>query len=147
MLSFQEIRSIPPELRKITVIIERGENLAAVDRHVFGCSSSDPYYKVRFRTFKWESEVKPKDTNPIWERKQIELGLISEADYDDLTIEVFDHNRIMKHQFLGTIRIPVNALYNAGSGTHNYSFILGPSKEYPSAHVTGKIHFLVVVKD
>eukprot|EP00210_Caulerpa_lentillifera_P006507 g6215.t1 len=140
-----------PVLRRIQVLVVKGENLAPKDDPgLFGGeSSSDPYYIIKFKNKKAISKHVSKSLNPEWKAMIFDMGFITEAEHKGLQIEVYDYDSISADDFMGCIWIPGSALYNHGVGKHDLWLTLGPSKEarHRKEFVSGRIHLEIRVTE
>lgn len=135
----------------MTVRVVEGKDLAASDTGGMfrRKGSSDPYFVIKFRKKFFKSPHQRKTLSPSWKVPEFDLGLLTEAESKALKINLFDYDAVSEDDFLGGIWIPASALFNAGPGIHNLTFMLGPSKEpaFRNAKVSGSILLAVTVKD
>lgn len=135
-----------PPCRKITLTVTHGEGLALI-KNTFGLNCTQPYVKIKYKKEYWASDYRKKQINPNWTEKVFELGLVSEDDENDVIIEVFSYRSRRNDQFMGMVRVPSSILYRDGEGEHEHAYDLGPSKDFSSTNVGGKIHFKAKVLD
>ena len=141
--------SFPPLLRSVSVRVMQGAELVAKDTGRFGKqASSDPYFTLKFKKRTFKSGFIKKTLNPSWNEPAFDLGRITEAEPKALKIEVYDRDPVSQDDFMGGVRIPASALYNAGPGTHDFWFDLGPGKkEDQCTTVSGRILVSIAVED
>jgi len=143
--------SHPPLLRRVKVRVIKGENLVATDTGGLfrRTATSDPYFTIKFRKQYFKSPHISKTLNPTWKVPDFELGLLIESEPKALKIMMFDYDAVSKDDFMGSVWIPASALYNAGPGSHDLWFNLGPSKEpeFRNCKVSGRILLTVTVAD
>lgn len=102
----------------ISVIQARG--LLAVDKPVFGPSSSDPMVRIKIDGFDAQkTKYIRKNLNPVWNTTLTFSGVEDAG----LTIEVIveDHNDISSHTFLGKAIIPIKQFDDKKSNRKWYS--------------------------
>lgn len=131
--------------------VVKGENLAASDTGGLfrQTPTSDPYYTLKFRKNFFKSQVKKKTLNPEWKETNFDMGFLTEAEPKALKIVVYDYDAVSEDDFLGMVRIPACALYNAQLGSSTLWFVLGPSKEpkWAKATVSGRIMLSIAVME
>eukprot|EP00899_Mesostigma_viride_P028253 jgi/Mesvir1/8612/Mv04944-RA.1 len=144
-----QIPSFDPHYRRVTVIVLRGEGLAAKDGGIFRAASSDPFYKVKFKNSKYQSEVVKKTLDPVWREHPLPLGLITSVDKKAVKITVWDEDLHSGKDFMGAVFLPSSVIYAAGPGIHQWHMPLSMSKKskYAHAKVKGKLVICVRVED
>ena len=123
--------------------------LAAKDRPLLlRRPTSDPYFIIQFKNEKFISPHRRKTLEPRWDvETPFVLGNLLETETEGLKIELFDHDTIKHHDFMGSVWIPGSEIYNYGPGECFLWYYLGPSQkeEFRDKKVSGKIqlHFKI----
>eukprot|EP00210_Caulerpa_lentillifera_P006508 g6216.t1 len=140
-----------PVLRRIHVLVVKGENLAPKDEPgLFGGeASSDPYYIIKFKNKKARSKHVSKSLNPVWKAMIFDMGFITETEHNTLQIEVYDYDSISSDESMGCVWILGNKLFNLGVGKHHFWSTLRSCKEAPDRKelVSGQIQLEIRVTE
>jgi len=92
---------------KLHVEVIEARNLLAVHRR---SGASDPYCKVDLDNFVQRTQVVKKDVNPHWSEK---FTFDSPQSRNTLKIEIWDHNTLRPHTFLGVVSFDQNQMQEA----------------------------------
>lgn len=95
-------------VNRLTVYVVQARNLPKYD--IGPNAKSDPYVKVRMGKSKNEFRTGTvrRELNPVWNSSFVEerKGLFSEV--DNVTFEVFDHDKLSKDDYMGECTIPTD---------------------------------------
>ena len=97
----------------LTITISSAENLKKTDG-LFSSQSGDPYVKVLFdEKHVGTTKVIKKNSNPQWNEK-ILLKLPHNFDFSKstLSLQIYDHDTISSHDFLGQVKLIGEEIYN-----------------------------------
>ncbi|GMH45750.1 hypothetical protein BSKO_13713 [Bryopsis sp. KO-2023] len=134
--------TFPPKAYVLHLAVTKGRNLVARDsKRLLRKATSDPLVKIKYRSIKFVSKHVEKSLNPEWDYPAVDLGWIVESSPKAVKITIWDFDLFSSNDFMGSLWIPVAALYNLGQGTHEVWFPLTPSKKekFADCEVTGEI--------
>lgn len=140
--------SFLPKAYVLRVGVKKGRGLVARDRkRLFRKPSSDPLVKIKYRSIKFVSKHVDKTLNPEWDFPEVDLGWIVESSPKAVKISVWDFDALSRNDFMGSLWIPVAALFNLGEGTHDLWFPLTTSKKakHADCEVTGEIQVRAIL--
>jgi len=113
-----------PDIGRVTVTVLKGRELIAAD--TFG--KSDPYCTLVCRPSSWElvkTQVVRSTVSPEWNESFSFESPDPEHDY--IEINVFDYDKLGKHDHLGVVAVPVSAVMRRTDGAFERWFSLLPS--------------------
>jgi len=117
--------------KTLVIKITQGKNLVSKDSN----GKSDPYCKVWLGSNKFQTKVKAKTLNPVWDDV---FTIPSEKCGKVIDIEVWDTNVLLKDEFMGEIKLQVDQIPN---GETQQWHKLCPSKDKKKkGAVSGEIH-------
>ena len=90
----------------------KAENLVNADSGING-DVSDPYAKIKLGNIKYKTEIISNSLNPEWNTIFI-FPIDGNADFKDLNIEIFDHDKFKNDANLGNVVIDVYDLIKNG---------------------------------
>eukprot|EP00824_Muranothrix_gubernata_P009272 TRINITY_DN21846_c0_g1_i1.p1 TRINITY_DN21846_c0_g1~~TRINITY_DN21846_c0_g1_i1.p1 ORF type:complete len:1314 (+),score=387.07 TRINITY_DN21846_c0_g1_i1:460-3942(+) len=129
----------PKEIGKVQVHVIEARDLEKMDL----IGSSDPYCVVKIGREVQKTEVKNKTVQPKW-NAQFTMS-VSHAS-EDINLEVFDWDKLGKHDFMGCLSVPIAELL---SGQQEDKWIPLSGKKGVKEKVKGEVHvgFKYVPKD
>ena len=96
------------EVRGVQVVVVGGRGMPRMDAGFFSRGSCDPYLKIACGDTQQETKVCKRTLTPSWNETLTFDSLPPRTSH--VLVECFDHDLVGKHDFIGSVRIPITDL-------------------------------------